>query len=161
MKEIIEQLKEEEKKAEKRLANVKMLINISESAKAIMESFSKINEINHDFKKREFDDALSEKLKEKRLFVVGGVIIPSEKVFKEPLLSPIIASTTLKNIPFEVNGKKYKADLQKNDVIYVENDKVWLKREYDYGFLHCKKNTELIFFQENNKWFYKFELIPE
>ncbi len=162
MKEIIEQLKQEEKKAEKRLANVKLLINLSESAKAIMESFANINEINHDFKQREFNDALNEKLKEKGLFIVGGVTIPKEKIFSEPLLKRrIVSATNEKDCSFIFNGKTHKADLEKGDVVYIEENKVWLKRELKNGVAIISSGDDLFCFQENDKWFYKFELIAE
>ena len=199
MEEIIEQLKQEEKKAEKRLANVKMLINISESAKAIMESFAKINKINFEIKKKEFDDALNEKLKEKGLFPVGGIIVPSgfvelkefknkntlhfgfstidasklkeavekawnesEIKFEEPSLKRrIVSATNEKDCKFIFNGKTYKADLEKGDVVYVEEDKVWLKRELKNGVAIISNGDDIFCFQENDKWFYKFELIAE
>jgi len=162
MKEIIEQLKQEEKKAEKRLANVKLLINLSESAKAIMESFANIDEINHDFKQREFDDALNEKLKEKGLFIVGGVTIPKEKIFSEPLLNRrIISAVNEKKCSFIFNSKTYKTDLEKNDIIYIENDKVWLKRELNSSTTIINNGNDIVIFKCNDKWFYKFELKAE
>lgn len=226
MEEIIEQLKQEEKKAEKRLANVKMLINISESANAIMESFAKINKINFEIKKKEFDDALNEKLKklsfedlkiahrfglenvigktlkidlgicdevkqmindsvvekftqyfEKNSINTLGFFVrdvsklkeavdkdfkESEIKFEKPNLKRrIVSAMIIKNVPFEFNGKTYKADLEKGDVVYIEEDKVWLKRELKNGVAIISNGDDIFCFQENDKWFYKFELIAE